>query len=107
MTTDGTHVVRNKCYESLVAVQHLLEFPKAEIQRTEGGTQKSEAFVVRKLPSYRNLKRVDVWEKGFGQDVLALRGVQSEASVVQSFLEAGEESPCGFVETADGPVVEV
>ena len=43
----------------------------------------------------------------FGQDVLALRRVQSEASVVQSFLEAGEEGLCGFVETADGPVVEV
>ena len=34
--------------------------------------------------------------QGLGRGVLALRGVQLEASVVQFFLEACEEGPCGI-----------
>ena len=66
---------------SLGAVQLLLEFAKAEVWKTKGGTQKCDAFVVSSLPPRRGLRRV----------------------TLMSFpVKACEEGLCGFVGAADG-----
>ena len=65
----------------------------AEVRGTEGGAWKRKVIVVSNLPSCQ-------------AGECPRQGIQSEASVVQSFWEACEEGLCGIVGTT-GPVLEV
>ena len=71
-------------HESLGAVQLVLKFAEAEVGGSKAAPRGAKPLVLSNLPSCQGLKQ------GFGRDALALRGVQSEASVFHPFGKPGE-----------------